>query len=352
MEPTNYISDEKGNFYVPFQTDLITGYLPVELPKIKSPVLRWRGPKINVETEWYPVTSFMYDYQKHEVILRLFATADKQSIVIRPFTQYYGTGMSVTEAPSEEDLKEVNALGLTDIGTVHSHCTAKAFASGIDNKDEANWPGGLHLTVGNLDEKQYDLHARFTWDIPGAEENGKIVRKAQRLHQTPHLRDWFVMPEHVDRFLAEEEELERDIVNYILVKPADSPYPDWWKEKLIDPPKGQITWTNGGLESEFYFGMTPSGSKKKKKNGGNDIESFQRRRWAAWQRGMVILAEYPIARANRWTMEDFKPELRDKIVSVYPVAKEILEKIQAEIKRLELSEQDVFNPWEWGVETV
>src|SRR5215475_3171385 len=260
MERPKFITDTKGNFYLAFDTALVSGYLPIPIPKL-DPVLRWHGPKINLEEEWYPATTFMADYVKHEVVLRFFLSADKQSkIIIRPYTQIYGTGMHVEEAPTKEDYEETAALGLTDIGTVHSHCTAKAFASGIDTRDEEKWPGGLHMTVGNLDEKQYDLHARFAWDVPGEMFEGKVVRAAERTLQTPNLLDWFEMPQHAEHFLVHEPQVQESILYYLIGKPLKAPYPDWWKEKLVQPPPKQygpppMRWQGDpGWSGQDFFG--------------------------------------------------------------------------------------------------
>lgn len=233
MRIPNYFVDKKGNFYTPFRTDLVSGFLPTRLPEITAPALRWHGPKIDLEKQWYPATTFMRDFIDHEVVLRLFVTADKKEIIIRPLTQLYGTGMSIKEEPTITEQEQIATLGLIDIGSVHSHCNMKAFASGVDSKDEKDWPGGLHLTVGDLDEERYDLHARFCWDLVGQEVNGRVIRKAQRLVQNCAYRDWFKLPQHVEYFLDQEEELSQDIAHYLLVKAVLAEYPDWWKEKLV-----------------------------------------------------------------------------------------------------------------------
>lgn len=235
MSVPEFITDSKGNFYLSFQSELVSGYLPVPIPK-GNPVLRWHGPKIDIEKEWYPATFFMFEHLKHEVVLRLFCTPDRKEIVVRPFTQIYGTGMHVKEQPTKEDYEEIAALGWTDIGTLHSHCTTKAFASGTDTHDEANWPGGLHITVGELDEDRYDIHSRFAWDVPGQELNGQVVRKAERTLQNPALVDWFSLPPYAAEFIRNEPELEESIIGYLLTKPMIAPYPAWWNEKLIAPP--------------------------------------------------------------------------------------------------------------------
>ena len=248
MANPQFITDGKGGFYLAFQTNWVSGYLPVPIPKL-IPILRWHGPKINLETEWYPATTFMADYLKHEVVLRLFVTANQSEIVIRPLTQLYGTGMRIVEAPTKEDYEEISALGLTDIGTVHSHCTSKAFASGIDKKDEEEWPGGLHLTVGNLDESRYDLHARFAWDVPGEEKDGKVVRTSTRTLQTPALEDWFELPAHAQAFVGYEPSLADSILEYLITKPVIAPYPAWWKDKLVAPPPKPLTGPISGPSS-------------------------------------------------------------------------------------------------------
>lgn len=55
----------------------------------------------------------------------------------------------------------MNALpeGYTMIGSIHSHASMSAFASGTDNNDECNFDG-FHITVGNMD-REFTYHARL-----------------------------------------------------------------------------------------------------------------------------------------------------------------------------------------------
>ena len=247
-EDPGFITDGK-EFFVLFNTPLVRGYMPVPIPKA-DPVLRWNGPKIDLVRSWYPALKFMKDHLQHEVILRFFMNRERTEILIFPLSQIYGTGMSVKEEITKEERETWAAEGLIEAGSVHSHCTSTAFASSTDKNDERN-RDGLHLTVGKLNAGEFDLHTRMVWTVPGEEQDGKLVRASQVTVQKPNLRDWFQLPDHVERFIALEPELEDSVVKYVICKPPgkEVTYPEIWKTKLlqrtyVSPPPGKA-WARG-----------------------------------------------------------------------------------------------------------
>jgi hypothetical protein len=72
-------------------------------------------------------------------------------------------GMTVETNADCKEYKEQRAL-LPELmlGSLHHHCTSKAFSSGVDKADEMH-KDGIHFTLGKLDESMLDIHARFVF---------------------------------------------------------------------------------------------------------------------------------------------------------------------------------------------
>lgn len=60
---------------------------------------------------------------------------------------------SVNYTNDPEELKTFYSEGFMDIGTIHSHADFSAFHSGTDISDEENASSGIHITIGNLNDK-------------------------------------------------------------------------------------------------------------------------------------------------------------------------------------------------------
>ena len=70
-------------------------------------------------------------------------------------------GMTVRADPDDPRYnKEREAYPDLQFGTLHHHCTMGAFQSGTDLSDEEDREG-LHFTIGKVNTKEHDLHARF-----------------------------------------------------------------------------------------------------------------------------------------------------------------------------------------------
>lgn len=335
-------------FFVVFSTPLVTGYMPVPIPRA-NPVLHWRGPKIDLVKSWHPALAFMSRHLKHEVCMRLFMTRARDEILVFPLTQAYGTGMSVKEEITKEEREWWAQEGLIEAGTVHSHCDMGAFASSTDKHDEQT-RDGLHLTIGKLKSNQFDIHARMTWTIPGEEREGRIVRAACSTSQQPNLTEWFAMPSHVLEFIAQEPELEDSVIKYMLTKPPakDVIYPEAWNAKLLERKYPQITpgyveW-NGPMyghdrEVARQQELSMAGDIPQKKNDKTEKSKIL---WETWQEVLSLIAESPACREMQVSVSDFEPEMRDIVFNHCPPASEVWVKIQNVIAQADLTQEEFF----------
>lgn len=128
-----------------------------------SAQFEYTGPKISPEC-WDQVLRFFkwsYFDSKSEAQVRLFVHPE-HGWMAHAFPQKGGTGMTTKEIESEDAKTQRAAIpaGYTAFGTVHHHCSMSAFQSGVDQEDESS-VDGLHITVGNVDKEQMDLHCRI-----------------------------------------------------------------------------------------------------------------------------------------------------------------------------------------------
>jgi hypothetical protein len=338
-----------GKFYTRFESPLVTGYMPVPIPK-GDPTLRWHGPKIHLEQSWWPALKFMEEHAAHEVILRLFMLADKSEIIIFPLSQIYGTGMSVKEEISQEERENWAKAGLIEAGTVHSHCDGGAFQSSTDKNDEET-RDGLHITVGKLKSDQFDIHSRMTWTIPGEEKDGKVIRASIRTSQATNLADWFIFPDHVLAFIAAEPELERDVIKYVLTKPphVHVVYPPEWKAKLIR--RQTVTsvppWPGAAHQYQPTLSMADDiPIYKKKENSQNQdprlLDAKENLIWDLWSEVMGIIADSAQMREYQVSVSDFEPVKRPHLFKCVPEAVEVWASIAGMLAANNVSEAEFF----------
>jgi len=137
--------------------------------------LEYAGPKFAPEM-WHQVMSFFrwtHKAMDSESQVRLYVNPKLGRWGAWAFPQEARTGMSARELPQPEtpvQARERFASWGSEpsddwlyFGTAHHHCSAGAFQSGTDERNEWN-QDGLHLTAGNLDADRHDLHARFYLD--------------------------------------------------------------------------------------------------------------------------------------------------------------------------------------------
>lgn len=125
---------------------------------------RFTGPYIPEEV-WKKILSFFawtYETTKSESQVRLYVNTSASTWDAWAFPQEARTGMTAKEiaCPDAEAQRARFGEGWVYFGTVHHHCSASAFQSGTDESNE-NHQDGLHITVGNIDKAQHDLHCRF-----------------------------------------------------------------------------------------------------------------------------------------------------------------------------------------------
>lgn len=147
----------------------LEGMLQTMLPEIAdTPKIQWHGTKIPKRL-WERIKSFMTWTQGEyhsEAQIRLYYNDLTNRWRALAWPQYIGTGMFSEEIEGNHDNK-ARLMPLIDVtrgwyefGTVHHHCTASAFQSGTDHKDEIDRPG-IHITLGHVLSDVMSIHARF-----------------------------------------------------------------------------------------------------------------------------------------------------------------------------------------------
>lgn len=147
----------------------VEGFFPALADELtaEEQTIHWHGAKIKPWL-WKGIKSFMlWSYQqfKSEAQLRLYYNDRLNRWRAMVLPQYIGTGMFSAEIPNHENMLDLHqfvreADGWYEYGTVHHHCTAGAFQSGTDHRDEQSRPG-LHITLGNITSNVLDIHARY-----------------------------------------------------------------------------------------------------------------------------------------------------------------------------------------------
>lgn len=128
---------------------------------------RFELPKIPTEIIWRSLLFFRRVwYTRHaEAAVILFWNAEKKEYFLHaPRQQVSGGGVSYgtlrRSVPDPEEAKYVSEMsqkGYKRIGTIHSHCNFNAYHSSVDTGDEAEWPDGVHITIGHVDGKAFSL---------------------------------------------------------------------------------------------------------------------------------------------------------------------------------------------------
>lgn len=188
--------------------ELLSGLLPVETVEVTDvPTLVWRGGKISV-AEWEKALSFFqwsYDEFKGEAQLRIYYNEDTSSWAFWPMPQYTRRNSLHTKEIDTHELRdkvaELFPPPWSANGSAHHHCGSGAFQSSTDTSDEIK-SIGLHVTLGKLDENEYELHARASF-------RGLIYKV--------ELGNWF----HGDCSLA---------------KVAPDKFPEEWKTYIMEEP--------------------------------------------------------------------------------------------------------------------
>ena len=206
-------------------------------------LISWVGPKIPPEV-WREILSFFkwcYDTTKSECQVRLYVSPALKTWKAWAFPQEAKSGMTATELDNDAAKQQRAELNLVApewfyFGTVHHHCSAGAFQSSVDTANEEN-QDGLHITIGNMDKKQFDMHARF-------------YRKGLKVD--PDMSWFFNVEEAIEecpkhlRGLMPKDWHDKVARLMMCECPETLSFPDQWKENLIEikpEPVNQISHT-------------------------------------------------------------------------------------------------------------
>lgn len=132
----------------------------LEIKWLNSPV-----PKRIVRTfvSW---ARHVYDEYGGECQARIYYRRDDDSWAIAVKKQYISHGLESSEVgddgDEEECRKQLPKNGSWILfGTIHSHCGSEAFMSPTDYRNEIK-QDGIHITVGCIDQKHYEIHYRVS----------------------------------------------------------------------------------------------------------------------------------------------------------------------------------------------
>lgn len=288
---------------------------------VRAPWLGYVGPKIPLE-EWQKVAAFfkcMYDETKSEVQVRLYLNKEEKIWKAWAFPQKRGTGMTTTELDEKEGDERVKAgiaKGWIEGGTIHSHCNAQAFQSSTDRENEKT-KNGVHITIGKIDEGEYDLH-------------GRVVFKGTQYEIG--WANWFQLPEGVT---GVPWKFRDDVMKWFLQQavPSDFAFPEEWKENVIKETYQYRGPQGGGHNERGFWGPRGEfqswGSYSERGNGAhsdrdNDVTGVAH----------MSQEEIEIVRSRRSKKE--KRELRKELQSTLRIAKKanITDKEDAKLNRV------------------
>ncbi len=160
--------------------------------------VRFELPKIPVEIMWRCLLFFRRVWYVHhaEAAVILFYNKEKQEYFLHAPRQQvagggvdYGTlGRGVPDPAEVRYVSEMRQKGFSRVGTIHSHCNFNAYHSPVDTGDEAEWPDGVHITIGHVDNaKAFSLMSslvvnnnRFLVD-PTSIINGLKEKRAKKV---------------------------------------------------------------------------------------------------------------------------------------------------------------------------
>ena len=236
--------------YEPIDSQFYSGHQPVSVVK-GEPTLSWKRGKIPMDM-WQQVLSFFkwsYDETASETQVRLLYNASEDKWAVWAFPQEHGTGMTTREIDGDEKDRQREAFkGYTVAGTVHHHCSSPAFQSGTDKDNELS-QDGVHITVGNLDKNQFDLHARVC--------RTSVIFSCS-------LGEWFEYPTEWNDILPKKY-ISPALSEVLTTPPEELSFPDEWKDNLIKTPKpnhlvtqgwqrpGVTRYGDGSIHRETYF---------------------------------------------------------------------------------------------------
>lgn len=213
-----------------------------QIKETKGTVL-YTGPKIPPEV-WNEVLSFFkwcHTTYKSECQVRLYVSPTQGTWRAWAFPQEAKTGMTARELDNEDARTQRAELNMNPpdwiyFGTVHHHCSAGAFQSGTDEENEKN-QDGLHITVGRMDEKKHDLHARFyrkglkftpdlSWfyDVTPSLDAVKTWMASSPVALDPKINPTL--------FLGHKD--KDDLAKSLMCEPSVVEFPQAWRENIVE----------------------------------------------------------------------------------------------------------------------
>lgn len=183
-KPKHIIHD--NTVYELSESELFSNYKKLSVP-VKKPDPEWLGPKIPWDmwcelVAWCQVTQEKF---KSEALAFLFFDIEKKK-----WSHWYPPqitqGMTVqADDDSEEYRLQRKHFPDLQFGSLHHHCTAKAFASGTDQSDEID-RDGFHFTIGNLESKEHGVHFRLCLEGTCYEMNpASVIEPSPEVSQLP-----------------------------------------------------------------------------------------------------------------------------------------------------------------------
>ena len=146
----------KEGVYMKKRVGVMESIAPIKgvsfLPSIET-MAKMHIPKL--PAVWFAKTVQFFravedEHSAEAIVLPFYNEKTKKYRFIAPVQQVSGAAVDYK--------KDTTIEGMLGIGTIHSHSSMSAFHSGVDDKDEETFDG-LHITVGNLDDKEVSISA-------------------------------------------------------------------------------------------------------------------------------------------------------------------------------------------------
>ena len=235
-EASKEVFHSEGRAYEKVENDCLVGFVPLAQPKDSPIYFTWKGAKFD-PVMWSEIINFFEWSQKtskaEALVLLYYNTRSHEWRAWAPPQRGIGMTVSAKDDHPEYDKQRKELFGgggWRQYGTIHHHCTSKAFQSGTDKHDEED-RDGIHITIGHVGSKEanYDFHARTTF--------------AGGAYDAPFWA-WFSLPDWASQ--APDRIHEIILRNHYLDKDAilDTEVPKLWKSNYnIASPT--LNWSSG-----------------------------------------------------------------------------------------------------------
>lgn len=229
-----------GKIYEEETNDFFSSFKEIEVPK-QEPTGKWLKGKMPEEL-WMQILGFFkwsYDEYKGETQIRLFFNTETLAWAAYPYKQEVTHGAMTTEDEHDEKARAKFPDPWVYLGTGHHHCSTSAFQSGTDHKDEIN-QDGVHFTIGKMDKKELDFHARISW-------NGEFFPLS--------LEGWIEIPEWVTNIPIEEA--QKGLLKQYMLANYNYPFPEEWKKQVE---KKTTIWGRNATHTPYSKTFSPKKS--------------------------------------------------------------------------------------------